>query len=208
MGIDRSVFHPIEGPHRIVEMFDLLLKKAQAIKNPFEQAFFSMVHLPYLQPFEDVNKRVSRLAANIPFIRMNLSPLSFVDVPQRDYVDGLLGVYELKRIELLREVFLWAYERSCARYAAIRQTVGEPDVFRQQYRALLSEVVSGVVRQVLNKQEAAQQVRQAAMKLSQREDQRRFAEMAESELAGLHEGNFARFRIRPSEFKSWRAQWK
>jgi Fic family protein len=208
VGIDRSVFHPIEGPQRIVEMFDLLLKKAQAIKNPFEQAFFSMVHLPYLQPFEDVNKRVSRLAANIPFIRMNLSPLSFVDVPQRDYVDGLLGVYELNRIELLREVFLWAYERSCARYAAIRQTVGEPDVFRQQYRALLSEVVSDVVRQVLNKQEAAQQVRQAAMKLSPREDQRRFAEMAESELAGLHEGNFARFRIRPSEFKSWRAQWK
>lgn len=208
VGIDRSVFHPIEGPQRIEEMFDLLLKKAQAIKNPFEQAFFSMVHLPYLQPFEDVNKRVSRLAANIPFIRMNLSPLSFVDVPQRDYVDGLLGVYELNRIELLREVFLWAYERSCARYAAIRQTVGEPDVFRQQYRALLSEVVSDVVRQVLNKQEAAQQVRKAAMKLSPSEDQRRFAEMAESELAGLHEGNFARFRIRPSEFNVWRDHWK
>lgn len=41
------------------------------------------VHLPYLQPFEDVNKRVSRLAANIPFIRHNLCPLSFIDVPQQ-----------------------------------------------------------------------------------------------------------------------------
>jgi hypothetical protein len=208
VGIDRSVFHPIEGPQRIEEMFALLLKKAQAINDPFEQAFFSMVHLPYLQPFEDVNKRVSRLAANIPFIRMNLSPLSFVDVPQRDYVEGLLGVYELNRIELLREVFLWAYERSCARYAAIRQTVGEPDPFRQKHRALLSEVVSAVVRQVLNKREAANQVREAAMNLSPRENQRRFVEMAESELAGLHEGNFARFRIRPSEFKIWRNEWK
>jgi len=208
VGIDRSVFHPIEGPQRIEEMFALLLKKAQAINDPFEQAFFSMVHLPYLQPFEDVNKRVSRLAANIPFIHMNLSPLSFVDVPQRDYVEGLLGVYELNRIELLREVFLWAYERSCARYAAIRQTVGEPDPFRQKYRALLSEVVSNVVRQVLNKREAAQQVREAAMNLSPKENQRRFVEMAESELAGLHEGNFARFRIRPSEFQIWRDHWK
>lgn len=35
-----------------------------------------MVHLPYLQSFEDVNKRVTRMAANIPFIRGNLSPLS------------------------------------------------------------------------------------------------------------------------------------
>ena len=31
---------------------------------------------PYLQPFDDVNKRVSRLAANIPLIKSNLSPLS------------------------------------------------------------------------------------------------------------------------------------
>ena len=59
-----------------------------------------MVQLPYLQPFEDVNKRVSRLAANIPLVRRNLSPLSFVDVPQRPYIDGLLGVYELNRVEL------------------------------------------------------------------------------------------------------------
>jgi hypothetical protein len=208
VGIDRSVFHPIEGPQRIEEMFNLLLKKAQAIKDPFEQAFFSMVHLPYLQPFEDVNKRVSRLAANIPFIRMNLSPLSFVDVPQRDYVDGLLGVYELNRIELLREVFLWAYERSCARYAAIRQTVGEPDPFRQRHRALLATVVSQVVRQGMDKGVAAKQVRQASLELAQKEDRSRFIEMAESELAGLHEGNFARFRIRPSEFTAWRANWK
>jgi hypothetical protein len=51
-----------------------------------------MVQLPYLQPFEDVNKRVARIAGNIPFIKHNLAPLSFVDVPERDYVDGLLGV--------------------------------------------------------------------------------------------------------------------
>lgn len=84
VGIDGSVFHPMEGPQRIAETFDLFLRKAGKIKDPFEQAFFAMVHLPYLQPFEDVNKRVSRLVANIPFIRLNLCPLSFVDVPQRD----------------------------------------------------------------------------------------------------------------------------
>ncbi len=53
------------------------------------------MYLPYLQPFEDVNKRVSRLAANIPFIRHNLCPLSFIDVPQQAYVDAMLGAYEL-----------------------------------------------------------------------------------------------------------------
>ena len=92
-----------------------------------------MVHIPYLQPFEDVNKLVSRLIANIPLIRLNLSPLSFVDVPQKTYINGLLAVYELNQIDLLRDVFIWAYERSCALYSATRQTLGEPDAFRLRY---------------------------------------------------------------------------
>ena len=33
---------------------------------------FVMVQLPYLQPFEDVDKRVSRLGANISLIQHNL----------------------------------------------------------------------------------------------------------------------------------------
>ena len=65
VGIERSVFHPLEVPQLVEESFDQILATAAAITDPFEQAFFVMVHLPYLQPFDDVNKRVSRLAANI-----------------------------------------------------------------------------------------------------------------------------------------------
>ena len=113
-----------------------------------------MVQLPYLQPFDDVNKRVSRLAANIPLIRHNLSPLSFTDVPRATYTDAMLGVYELNRIELLRDVFIWAYERSAARYAAVRQSLGEPDPFRLRYRPA-SRVVGGVVRARMGRKQAA-----------------------------------------------------
>jgi hypothetical protein len=44
-----------------------------------------------------------------------------VDVPEKAYIDGTLGVYELNRVELLRDVFVWAYERSCQRYVAIKE---------------------------------------------------------------------------------------
>ena len=64
-------------PQLIEECFDQVLATTAAIEDPFEQAFFFMVHAPYLQPFDDVNKRVSRLAANIPLIKANLSPLTF-----------------------------------------------------------------------------------------------------------------------------------
>ncbi len=89
----------MEVPQLIDECFQQFLDTAGAIEDPFEQAFFAMVQLPYLQLFEDVNKRVSRLAANLPLVRNNLCPLSFVDVPECAYIDGLLGVYELNRIE-------------------------------------------------------------------------------------------------------------
>jgi Fic family protein len=75
VGIGQTVFHPVEVPQLVEECFQQILDTAAAIDDPFEQAFFAMVHLPYLQPFEDVNKRVSRLAANIPLIQRNLCPL-------------------------------------------------------------------------------------------------------------------------------------
>jgi hypothetical protein len=144
--IGNSVYHPLELPQLIEECFQQVIDTAAAIRNPFEQAFFAMVHLPYLQAFEDVNKRVSRLAANIPLIRQNLSPLSFIDVPERAYVEGLMGVYELNRIDLLRDVFVWAYERSSQRYVAVRQSLGEPDKFRLKFRNELTDVVGEIVR--------------------------------------------------------------
>ena len=106
--IGGTPYHPLEIPQLIDECFRKILEMATAIEDPFEQAFFAMVQLPYLHPFEDVNKRVSRLAANLPLIRDNLCPLSFIDVPERDYVGGILGVYELNRTELLCDVFCWA----------------------------------------------------------------------------------------------------
>ena len=133
VGIAGSVFHPLEVPQLIEERFDQVLAAAARIEDLFEQAFFSMVQLPYLQPFDDVNKRVSRLAANIPLIKANLSPLSFDDVPRDLYTEAILGVYERKRTELLRDVFLWAYGRSAARYGAVRQSLGDPDPFRMRH---------------------------------------------------------------------------
>lgn len=39
-------------------------------------------------------------------------------------------------------------------------------------------------------------------------DQEKFREVVEIELSGLHEGNIARYRLRPLEFDSWQNVWK
>ncbi len=181
-----SAYHPLEVPQQIEECFDQILDTAAAIKDPFEQAFFISVHIPYLQPFEDVNKRVSRLAANIPLIRHNLSPLSFVNVPAQAYIDALLGVYELNRIELLRDVFVWAYERSCARYAAAQRSLGEPDPFRLRLRDLIGETIKAVVAGSMHKQQATAYIRKVAEERLAQADNTRFVEVVETELMSLH----------------------
>lgn len=206
VGITNSVFTPLGIPQLIEESFDLILAKASQIQNPFEQAFFVLVHLPYLQPFDDVNKRVSRLAANIPLNRHNLAPLSFIDVPEESYIKGMLGIYELNRIELFKDVFLWAYERSALRYAAIRQSLGEPDPFRLKYREEIRTIVSHIVSSVMDKEAASQVIKSEVKKLTE-PDRSRFTEVVETELLSLHEGNFVRYRIRPSEFSAWKMKW-
>jgi Fic family protein len=207
VGIEKSTFHPLEVPQLIEECFNQLLATASAIEDPFEQAFFVMVQLPYLQPFDDVNKRVSRLAANIPFIKHNLFPLSFTDVSRSQYTQATLGVYELNQMDLLKDMFIWAYERSAQQYAAVRQSLGEPDPFRFKHSATLKQVVSEIVRNRRNRTEATPYIASWADKNITGDEREQFRNMAEAEILSLHEGNFARYQIRPSEFAAWQALW-
>ncbi len=199
--IGGSVYLPIAMPQRIEELFEILMSIAAEINDPFEQSFFLMVHLPYLQPFEDVNKRVSRLAANIPLIQHNLCPLSFIDVPQQSYVDAVLGIYELNRIELLRDVYIWAYERSCQQYVAVQQQLVPPDIVRLRYRNELAEVIRAIVRNGLIIDEAS--ILAGIPDAVSSEDKQKFINLVQNELKTLHAGNAIRFGLRPLEFSVW-----
>ena len=199
--IGGSVYRPIALPQRLTELLGIVIQTAVAVHDPFEQAFFLMVHLPYLQPFEHVNKRVSRLAANIPFIHHNLCPLCFIDVPQQAYVDAMLGVYELNRVELLRDVFVWAYERSCQQYVAVQHSLVPLDLFRLRYRQALGEVVAAVVRSGEPASDAAVRARMPAGVPDA--DQAPFVALILEEFRTLHAGNAVRFGLRPLEFDAW-----
>ena len=201
VAIGASTYVPTAIPQLINEMFTRLLELGAAIRDPFEQSFFLLAHISYLQPFVDVNKRTSRLASNIPLIKHNLVPLSFIDVPEQAYIDGLSGIYELNRVELLRDVFVWAYERSSRRYRTVRDSLPEPDPFRLQYRTALTEVVGEAVRRRLPVK--LDVLADLSRPLVPVEDLGRFTQLALTELNGLHEGNIARFRVRPSEFRQW-----
>lgn len=201
--IGKSVYRPLSNPQQIDDALEALLDKANQIADPFEQSFFMMVHLPYLQPFADVNKRTSRLAANLPLFRANLCPLTFLDVPERAYSRATLGVYEMTRVELLRDLYVWAYERSTQEYLAIKQNLAEPDPVRLAWRDLIKQTIREVVTR---REQDALTIIMRAMDVHVPESERKNVQaVIIEELRRLHEGVLARYGLRPSEFASWKA---
>jgi hypothetical protein len=188
-------------PQFIETRFRILLDKANAIPDPFEQAFFLLAQLPYLQPFEDMNKGVSRIAANIPLLKHGLCPLTFAGVPELAYTEGTLGIYELGRIELLRDVFLWAYERSCQNTLAVERLPAAPDPLKLRYRQELIEAIQTLVRGKMSP--TASSIRHLAEKSVPARDREAFERLLDETIRYLDEGRLARYRLKRPEYDEW-----
>lgn len=204
VGISGSTYLPLDNPHLLREFFDRFIEKLNLINDPFEQSFYSIVHLSYLQAFEDVNKRTGRLVANIPLIKNNLKPLSFTDVNQRDYSTALLGVYEKNDISLLSDLYIWAYQKSSERYSATQQSLGEPNLLKLKYRNLIHEIIRTIILDKVAGNQISGKIRSLIdeQKLPEPEAGKLF-QIIEIEIASLHERNIARFKILPHEFQDW-----
>jgi Fic/DOC family len=202
--IGGSVYRPLALPQRLASEFERLIGVAAVIDDAYEQAFFLLAHLPYLQPFDDVNKRVSRLAANIPLMRDNLAPLSFIDVPPRAYVDAMLAIYEHRRVDLLRDLFVWACERSCQQYLAVRHDLVPPEPLRLLHRAALGEAIRAIVQG--RRPPTRQTVASVTPRTVPAADGEAFALLVAKELFALHEGNAVRFGLSALQTRAWLAR--
>jgi len=206
VGITGSAYRPIDNPHILKEYFELFLDKFNAIEHPFEQSFFSLIHLSYLQPFEDVNKRTARLTSNIPLIKYNFRPLGFIDVDQKEYAQSLLQLYENKNIEFIRELYIQAYKRSSKHYSAVQQNMGEPNLLKLKYRNIIHGIVHDVVQQKVPGSQLPKVIQNLIeTRTSSHLDRQELFKLIETEILSLHEGNIARFKISAKEYLDWKA---
>lgn len=205
VGIGGSTYIPLENPQILQECFGLFVEKLNAIEDPFEQSIFSIVHLSYMQAFEDVNKRTARLVANVPLIKENLKPLSFTDVDQSAYVRALLGVYEKTDVSLIRDLYVWAYSRSSQRYTAVQQSLGEPNLLKLKYRNPIREIVSSIILEQVVGAEIVQRVRELIEEHDiPGADREAVFNLIEDEIISLHDGNVARYKVTPNQFQAWK----
>ena len=198
VGITHSSYRPLGDPFMIEEEFDILVQKAVAITDPFEQSFFLLVHIPYLQAFDDINKRTSRIASNIPLLKADLAPMSFLTMDDGAYIDGLIGIYELNNVSMLREVYIDAYLASAENYRTLRAEVEAPEKAALVYRDFVREAVR---RSVLDwKAFLPERVMAMAAEAGiPEEDRAQVVNYVGQEFRGLHEGNVIRYRLRPED---------
>jgi hypothetical protein len=146
--VSGTTYAPIDGRVRLTPLLFSVLEKARAIRDPFEQSLFLLVHISYLQAFIDVNKRTARLASIIPLIAGDYVPQSFVEVDQRAYFSATIAVYELNEVAPLADLYVWCYQRSCKRFDTNVQVVGFDEIaalYRTQRRALVTSLVRATV---------------------------------------------------------------
>ena len=197
VNISGSTYVPSQAPQLLEEMLEHIVDKARSVNNPLEAAFFLWVNIAYLQPFEDGNKRTSRLCANLPLMLANCAPLSFLDVEPADYAMAVLGVYERRDVTIAAELFEWTYRRSMAKYKVILETMSAPDPFRAKYRGHLSEAVKEVV--VLRRT----MVSAIASLVLPEVDQLPFMGLLREELQSLEVYNCARYRLPIGKTQEW-----
>lgn len=142
--ITSTTYHPMDNPKQLSQILSLICDKAEKIRNPFEQSLFLLAQLAYLQPFADVNKRTSRLSANIPLIKNNLTPLSFQYIDKDDYISCMLAIYELNDIKPLSELYVYSYINTASEYSKVVDQILIDEVrieFRQQRRIIVRDII-------------------------------------------------------------------
>lgn len=197
VNISGTTYTPTQAPYLLEEMFDVILEKARKIHNPVESAFFLWVNIAYLQPFEDGNKRTSRLSANIPLMIHNSAPLSFLDTDATRYAYAMMGVYEKRDVTLAIELFEHLYRRSIKRYAVTLEAMGIPDQFRLRHREDLNTTIRFIVAEGESLEAALQRIHLAS------EDIEPFRELLKNELRVLNANNCARYRLSMRITEQW-----
>jgi Fic family protein len=202
VGIEGSAYIPMNVSHLIEEHFLLFVDKAKQITDPFEQSLFCLIFIPYLQPFEDLNKRTSRVISNLPFIKNELCPLSFLDVHRTEYIQALLSIYELNNSRPMTDIFINSYKQTALKYKLTKESLQVPHPFKIKYRQFIQSAIAEIIRGHLKG------VNEVSMTEIPEGDRSWLTELLQQELSSLNEGNFARFQITPSEFFGWQTRKK
>jgi fido (protein-threonine AMPylation protein) len=114
--ITGSLYAPLNVRIQIEEALNMLLQRISEMTDPYSKALIALTGIAYIQPFEDGNKRTSRLTANAVLLANELAPLSYRSIDEVSYKEAMLVFYERNSILAIREIFIEQYFFACKNY--------------------------------------------------------------------------------------------
>jgi len=202
--VGASSYIPLENPTELERRLRLVAQKASAIHEPYEQSLFLLLHVAYLQAFADVNKRTSRLAANIPLITGNRVPLSFNAIDKDDYASAMLAVYELNDPQPLIELYRASYLRGCQEYNATAEAIGV-DVIRVRYRTQRREVLRGIILERLSGDALSARLQDAANTIAA-PDRAAYLQNLQEDIRELSPSRLAGLGVTQEDYQHWQRE--
>ncbi len=116
VGITGTKYKPLDNSFQIREALENLCEVVNSKKNILSKALLLVLGIAYLQPFEDGNKRTSRLLANALLMSGGFCPLSYRSINPVDYKKALLVFYEKNNVTPFKKLFMDQYKFAVENY--------------------------------------------------------------------------------------------
>jgi Fic family protein len=116
VGITGTNYSPLDNEHQVREAMQDMCTLINKKGNVFEKALLTLLLISYIQPFNDGNKRTSRIISNAQLMAKGYCPLSFRTVDAIDYKKAMLIFYEQNNVSAFKKIFMEQYEFAVTTY--------------------------------------------------------------------------------------------
>jgi Fic family protein len=116
VGIVGTAYRPLDNEFQIREALEQTCIVVNNEMDPFGKALLLSLLIAYIQPFEDGNKRTSRLMANAVLLAYDLCPLSYRSVDEIEYKKAVILFYERNNLSYFKRLFIEQFEFAVDNY--------------------------------------------------------------------------------------------
>jgi Fic family protein len=109
-------YRPLDNVFQIQEAMRELCSLVNQTVHPIEKAFLTVLMISYIQPFEDGNKRTSRILGDALLLAYHYCPLSYRSVDEVEYKKGILLFYEQNNVAYFKTLFMDQFRQAVIKY--------------------------------------------------------------------------------------------
>lgn len=116
VGITGTKYFPLDNNQQIQEALEKTCALVNSESDPFAKAVMLSILIAYIQPFEDGNKRTSRLIANAVLLAGGACPLSYRNVNEAEYKKAVVLFYEQNNLSYFKQLFIEQFKFAVGNY--------------------------------------------------------------------------------------------